>query len=376
MRPSNSDRQILHDIYIVASCPRHSTRSPSTLTLSAPPPPSQPDHPNFMGDFNASLGPLFICCIVSSVLFGFNMWQTFYYFCAYPKDKKRQALRSTRLSLGAFAQRFVCKGGVLRKGPILSLQIDRFASYGLVAFLAVLLRVPATPPFGIRLPSGCFRGACSFPVGGIPRRGGLSIGTPLLLLRDEEGSPDCCLMEAATRALGYTGHFLFSVGPPFWRWSWDSTATSRGHSLVDALFVIAIQADVVTCIVTTITIILYNVSASFAWMAMSMIASKLFGISFLSSLLLGKRLEKSNQQDALEMPTIHTTAPSSPSPSCVRGSPVISRRTPSFVDLSRNVTLSVSPMAAASGGDSTMADVNADAEISEVPREYANNDRI
>ncbi|KAF9550042.1 hypothetical protein CPC08DRAFT_715353 [Agrocybe pediades] len=68
---------------------------------------------------------------------------------------------------------------------------------------------------------------------------------------------------------------------------WKRNATKETFLMrstyIDKVFIISIQATIFTCLVTTITLIVFNVSPSPGWIAMSLIACRLFSISFLSS---------------------------------------------------------------------------------------------
>ncbi|KAF4613736.1 hypothetical protein D9613_008105 [Agrocybe pediades] len=80
---------------------------------------------------------------------------------------------------------------------------------------------------------------------------------------------------------------------------WKRNATKETFLMrstyIDKVFIISIRGSDIPhtlprsdYLVTTITLIVFNVSPSPGWIAMSLIACRLFSISFLSSLLLGK----------------------------------------------------------------------------------------
>lgn len=62
--------------------------------------------------------------------------------------------------------------------------------------------------------------------------------------------------------------------------------------VVDQVIIIAIQANVVTCISVAITLAIYMTSPNLSWMGLSLISCRLFALSFVSSVLSTKRVRE------------------------------------------------------------------------------------
>ncbi|KDR78740.1 hypothetical protein GALMADRAFT_1265847 [Galerina marginata CBS 339.88] len=75
--------------------------------------------------------------------------------------------------------------------------------------------------------------------------------------------------------------------------------------VIDRVMIISIEANLLTCVITIITVLLYNAVGGNVWVGVTLIACRFFSISFLVSLLEGKK-EQVEQERGL--PTIQTSS--------------------------------------------------------------------
>ncbi|KAF8150928.1 hypothetical protein B0H34DRAFT_678658 [Crassisporium funariophilum] len=95
---------------------------------------------------------------------------------------------------------------------------------------------------------------------------------------------------------------LVAVGLFYILWKRRSDDRSRWWpNTIDQIIFISLQADAFTCLVTTFTLILYNVLDNFAWMAMSVVACRLFSISCLASIMSGRNVSRNQNSPNIEI---------------------------------------------------------------------------
>ncbi|TFK73242.1 hypothetical protein BDN72DRAFT_834899 [Pluteus cervinus] len=70
-----------------------------------------------------------------------------------------------------------------------------------------------------------------------------------------------------------------------WKRRERNRQTRRRRSAIDWTFTTALQSDLITCIATAITLILYEKDTTWAWQGLTFVVCRLFSISFYSSLL-------------------------------------------------------------------------------------------